>query len=288
MLNPWILTVGSSSLPFGTVDSRLVFSSAPDIGAAEVEVDDVVRPRGDGILFGRDYIGGRTITFDIGVHGDDEAHARTLLRDLATAWRADELRDTPGAMASLTSDTGRTIYGRPRRFAASYEYISQGFALVTLDFRATTDLWYGEAESFSVGIVPPTGGGLLAPLADPLTSTASSDRSQGFTIGGEMPVWPVYTVTGPITNPRLEIVNYSTLDFRLSLAYDESLVVDSRPWARTISRGGTSAAGSLTPSSTRLSAAALPPGPHEFVLRGISETGTAAASVTWRTAYSTY
>ncbi|MFD0044748.1 hypothetical protein ACFVGV_06110 [Pseudarthrobacter scleromae] len=287
MPNDWRLAYPGEDLAFGSIASRLVFTSAPDLGSLAIRHDDADRPRADGVVFGEDFFGGRTITFDVSVAGEDEAHARELLGRMARAWRADVVRRTPGAVATLVSDSGRIAFGRPRRFASTDELLPEGMSQVIADFATADSVWYGPEHSVSVDLQPRPGGGLLAPLASPLATTSSSDRSTVFTVAGDVDTWPVFEIQGPITNPVVEIVDRLRMEFRTTLAYDETLVVDTRPWGRSILRDGASLAGSLSRASTRLSQAALPPGRHELVLRGLSEAGTARVNARWRDAYLT-
>lgn len=287
MPNDWLLSYPGAALPFGSVASGYVFTKAPDLGAPDVETDDASRPRADGVMFGVDYFGGRTIGFDISVAGANEADARARLAVLTKAWRADAVRRTPGAVTTLTADTGRVTFGRPRRFASVDTFLPEGLTEVVADFACADPLWYGQENLSTVALTPPPGGGLIAPLAEPLATTSTSDRSTALVVGGEVPTWPVFEIAGPITNPVVEIVGLFKMEFRTTLAYDETLVVDTRPWARTILRNGASVAGSLTRTSARLSQAAIPPGAYEMVLRGASEPGTANVRAIWRDAYLT-
>lgn len=287
MPNDWHLSYADVDVPFGSVASGYVFNKAPEVGAPEIVQEDATRPRSDGVAFGVDYLSGRTVTFDLTVNGRDEADARAKLADLARAWRADAVRQTAGAVAALTSSNGRSTFGRSRRFASADELLPQGMTQVVADFASADDLWYGQETKVSVGLVPAPGGGLVAPLAAPLSTTSTSDRSQVVTVGGAVPTWPVFEIQGPITNPVVEIVGRIRMEFRLSLAFDQTLVVDTRPWARSVLLDGASVAGSLTRTSTRLSRSALAPGSHELVLRGVSQSGTARLSAAWRDAYLT-
>lgn len=285
----WEMTYPGTRLVFGSVAPGLVLTDAPEVGPVVIEADDVGRPRGDGVAFGADFFGGRTVTFDVAVIGGDEVTGRALLEGLQRAWRGDAVRVRPGAVASLTSPSGRTVFGRPRRFVSDDSLSLSGVATVIADFVTADSVWYSGVEHVAtVLLVPDPGGGLIAPLAAPLTTTATSDRSQVFTVGGSMPTQPVFEIQGPITNPVVEIVGLCSLEFRLSLAYDEVLVVDTRPWARSVMVGSGSYAGALTRGSTRLSDVVVPPGVYELALRGVSAPGSASATVRWREAFASY
>lgn len=289
MLTDWRLTYGTTDFKFGTIDSKYVFpqDGPPDVSNLTIDDEDADRPRGDGILFGTDFLGGTTITFSIDVNGADEAESLRLLQDLAHAWRADEVRSNPGAVAMLTSHTGRVTFGRPRKFQHKLDLTPFGLTAVDCTFDTADSLWYSAPNFETVKLVPDLGGGLKDPLKAPLTTSKGTDRSQSIVVGGVAPVWPTITIDGPITNPVVEVVGVFSLGFNISLAADQSLTIDTRPWARTITRDGAGIAGSLDPNRNRLSEASIPPGTYELSLRGISPSGTPQAQITWRDAYPT-
>lgn len=284
----WRIRYGAVDRAFGG-GWPLLFDVAPEVTTVDADTGDFRAARTDGLLMGEDLLGGGQVTFGIDIATpDDESGALGLLEELRRVWRADEIRRTPGAVAELVSEWGRTGFGRPRRFAPGVQNVKQGFIPVVADFTLVSDLWFGAERSDSISFVPSLGGGLVAPLVAPLSTTATSDRSQVVTIGGETPTsHVVFEVAGPITNPVIDVVGVATLTFLTTLAYDETLVVDARPWARSITVGGSSRAGALTPASTSLSKLSLPPGNHEIVLRGSDQTGTASLTTRWRDAYTT-
>ena len=126
------------------------------------------------------------------------------------------------------------------------------------------------------------GSGWTTPFVFPLTSTRESDHSQFITVRGTTATWPTITIHGPVVNPKVRVGD-RLLDLRATLAYDESVVIDARPWARTVTRGGASLAGSLR--GTRLGELSLTPGQHEVTISGVDPTGTASVTFAWRAAY---
>ena len=286
MPGDWSLSYRGRDVPFGE-STGVHVREAPSMGTLNLETEDTSLPRADGIAFGADYAGGRTIGLSLGIVGRDEAAARVRLEALPLAWEDDELRRTPGALATLVSDRGRRAFGRPRRFAPVDQEPTAGYIVAEADFETVDGRWYGPEESTRVTLVPPLGGGLVAPLKSPVSTTASSDRSRSFTVGGTVPTWLQATVQGPITTPELEIVSLLRQRYDATVAYDEQLQVDARPWVRSILRNGAGVGGILTRDSTRLSRALIPPGSYELVLRGVSAPGTASATLTWRNAYTT-
>lgn len=287
----WTLAYGSESVSVGLVDNEATFLAPPDLGDTVIEVADASRPRADGVAFGVDFRGGRTVTLEMGIVRPSEADVVAAVERLAGLWRADEIRRTPGAVATFTARQGgreRLIYGRPRRFSPGLNFIGEGMATVVADFAAADDCFYSTTlSSMSVVLVPPPSGGLIGPLGSPLATTESSDRSMGITVGGRLPAWPVMEIRGPITNPVIEVVGLWRMEFRTTLADGETLVVDTRPWARTVKKGNASLPGVVSRASTRLGDAAIPPGSYEVALRGVSESGSASALISWRDSFPT-
>lgn len=283
----WLMSYPGVEFPFGSIPSGYGFEIAPDVGVQSVVADDIESAGIDGRTFGVDALSADSVTFEIDIMEGSESAARELLEEIRGVWRADAIRVEAGAVASLYADSGRVTFGRPRRFAANTDNIHAGIVRITADFAVGTDLWFGDEQSATVGFVPAPGGGLIAPLSAPLATTESSDRSQVIDVGGRVPTWLSVTIEGPITNPVIEVGDFLRWEFRTTLAYDQTLTVDGSPWVRTILRDGAAIPGTLTPQSTRLAKSIIPPGSHEFVLRGTSQTGAARAVASWRPAFHT-
>lgn len=290
MNGQWVLTYPGTEYAFGTPATPTFNRTTPEVGGADIRSSDFDRPRSDGRAFGIDFRAAQTISFDLGIRGGTEAEVRAEAEKLAQAWRADAVRLTPGAVAELRTQYAgreRVVYGRPRRFAPIFSDVAVNrFVTATATFAAMDDVFYGGSEeSVEFSIVPPQVGGLIAPLAAPLSTTRTADRSQGIRIETELPVWPVLEISGPITNPVVTIGEGVRFEARVTLLHDETLTIDTRPWARSAMRNGTAnVAGSIR--GTRLSRAALPAGAYEVGLSGIDPTGTAAVRLAWRAAYS--
>ncbi|XTZ13932.1 hypothetical protein ACQSSU_20760 [Micromonospora echinospora] len=287
----WTLAYPGRTLTFGTYASGVMLAKEVAVGPVELFTDDAQRPRGDGRAFGVDYRGASTLTFEMHVLGADEAQARSRLTDLALAWRADVVRRTPGAVAELSTVRAgrpRVLYGRPRRFAPAGEYARQGHLAVVADFAAVDDCWYGPVEhQVLVPIVPPPSGGLVAPLVTPLTTVPAVQVPESITVEGDLPAWPVITVYGPITGPVVQVTGLWSLGLAVTLPADQALVIDTRPWRRTVLRAsdGASFAGTLARTGARLSEASVPAGTWEVVLRGQDVSGTARMRFAWRNTY---
>lgn len=284
---PWRLSYADRVRDFGSLETGVVFDAAPVVEAEGGSVDDAPLPRRDAIGFGEDFLGGQTITFEASAFGADEGEVRSRLAAFAADWRADALRRTPGAVAELRSHTGRSVFGRPRRFTPDDSSSFDGLVGMTATFVSADARWYGPEESITLQHSPAPSGGMRTPLVAPFSTTPSATAAVSARVTGDLDASPIITVRGPITNPEITI-GPLRFAFALSLAWDQTLEIDTRPWASTITRDGASVAGALSPASTWLSEALLPPGVHALGLRGVSSSGTATASVRWRPAFATY
>src|SRR5690606_34404251 len=136
-------------------------------------------------------------------------------------------------------------------------------------------------------LVPPPSGGFVTPFVFPLTTTAAQQIPGQMTSGGLVETWPVVTINGPVQRPKVELTDLWFVELDANLAGDQSVTIDTRPWARTVLRNdGASLAGKLTRRSARLSKATIPPG-SQFQVRfsGTDLTGTASMSLRFRDAY---
>jgi hypothetical protein len=286
----WRLTYPGTSYRFGTPANAAWNLTTPDVGDADLRVADVDRPRQDGRAFGVDYRGGRTISFEMGLRAQTPAKAREEAALLQQARRADAIRSVPGAVAELRTvydGRERLMYGRPRRLALDYGDVTVNqYVGVVADFACSDDLFYGSVEEDArVSLVPSLGGGLMAPLRSPLSTTASSDRSVGINVDSEMPVWPVVRVNGPVSNAEVYVGDLFRWQLRLSLDYDEYVDIDTRPWARYALRNGSAnVTGAIR--GTRLARSSIPSGSYPVGFKGEDPTGTSSIEVSWRPTFS--
>lgn len=266
--------------------------SKVDFGTPDMVLNDGDRPREDGERFGRDYRKGRTIIFD--AHVLTNGHALDAIDVLEAAWLADDIRDIPGAVTTLRMRRGgrtRIVWGRPRKLAVTTGTTLSGWAPFTAEFRTDSHLYYDDVEqSTTVTLVPPQGGGVVSPVVAPVTTVAESNSRQGdIVVGGTVPTWMVFEIRGPITNPTIGILSRWSVTLNITLASDNWVTIDPRPWSRSVrTRFGDNAAGAFTPTSPKLSDLRLPPGPATVTLRGTDPTGTASMTARWRNAYASF
>jgi hypothetical protein len=173
---------GAGHLPaadftFGTGGTGYMLLGEPDVADADLDVGDQSLPGEDGVRMGRDYSGGMTITFELGIdtvdypaspaysgpgvfYGDGQSDiyrgqwSREAYSYLRGVWRADALRRRAGAVAYLqTRRNGatRAVYGRPRKIAPAPRLYRQGWMGAVMDFQTVDERWY-DATTKSVEI----------------------------------------------------------------------------------------------------------------------------------------
>jgi len=286
----WRLVYPGVDLTFGGFTEYPIVAP-PDLGESSPETQDNPYPYADGTQFGRDYRPGRTIAFEIGVNRFSNTEGLDAHGSLARAWRGDSIRKNPGAVATLHAMHGgreRVVFGRPRRYAPVLMDNESGYSGVTCDFQCSDDLWYDAAETnVSIGLYAPTSGGITAPITAPITTTAPVTVPGQVNVGGLVDTWPVVTIEGPIETPRVELVGLWSLELNTALAFDQSVTIDTRPWARSVVRSdGASLAGKLTRQSVSLSKAVLPAGSRsQLRFTGYDLTGTSRVTVSFRNAW---
>lgn len=259
-----------------------------DPGTAEWRTQDQDNPVGDGRVFGRDYLSGPTWGFSLFVDATDPETALAAWGDVSKAWRNEGGRRTPGAVCTLRyAVAGRTrrVYGRPRRFAGTPDNkLLQGTAPITTDFDCADALHYDDVEqSVVVPILPATTGGFMAPFIFPLSTLSAPGPRQGtITVDGDADCPVVIKVHGPVSAPVVTGPGWLLNFAGLTLAYDEELVIDTRPWAKTALVRGGSVAGTLTRQSTRLTDVRLALGDQAITFAGIDETASASCTLFWR------
>lgn len=263
-----------------------------DFEEPDMSSQDTDLPLEDGIIFGRDYKRGRTISFTLNIvtHGESAAQP---LDDLATAWDGGTVRHTPGASSILRWNRhGRwsRVYGRPRRFKPVTGMVDAGLVPVLCDFKASDHLYYSDEEfSNTISIVPPPSGGWVMPFSFPVTPGGVGVQQGEINIGGSKPAWMVCIINGPIVNPVVEAANNWKFKILTTLNAGEFMTVNPRPWSRYVRKNGiVNSRGAFTQDSVRLTGMKLAPGLHEMILSGTDPTGTASLTTLWREARTSF
>lgn len=264
-----------------------------DQGTVGWKTQDTEGDRADGRRFGADWASPPTYAFEMTVDRETMGEAREELESLGALWPDEVARTTPGSAQVIRYQLDgqvRRVYGRPRRFTAPLDNLAGvGRVPVITDFACADARIYDDVEQVAeYTIIPPASGGLIAPLIAPLTSEPyASPRVSSIIVGGRLATPVVVKITGPGTGLGVATPFWSAVTTELDEG--ETIVIDPRPWRRTSYRelDGAGLGGRLT-SSTRLDRMVLRPGAHPIAFFGTDTTGTATASLHWRSAYKTF
>ena len=264
-----------------------------DIGAPELITNDAPVPRGDGERHGREYRSGRTITFELNALAGDFSVLDGPLSRLTAVWDGEDRRSQAGAYSLLRYRLGnrvRRMWGSPREFQSDTSLDYQGNVPITASFRTVDPRFYDDTEQANtVSIAPSAAGGLLPPLAAPLSTLGVSHAPGVITVGGNCKTWIYFRVNGPITNPRIENFGNWHYQLNMTIPQGQSVTIDPRPWSRGVRLNGTVAVGgSQTQDSIPLAQMKVSPGIQEIILSGQDITQTASMLAAWRSAYTNY
>lgn len=270
-------------------DRLPLFVTDFDQGTTEYRTNDTERSQGDGLIAGRDFLGGRTWGFSVSTNMRNLPDASTLESRLAAAWHNPKHRSKSLALVPLSYEMGgrwRRVYGRPSRYAGIRGDIQavQGHGRIECDFRIHDPRYFDDWETvLRLPIVPASTGGLMAPLVAPLSTVRSSTPRAGLVVNTGTAATPLKVVfRGPVTNPYVRAAAGWEVALNGSLAVGQSVTVDA--FNGTVLRGSASVAGMLT-RKTRLSTAVLPVGNSDLTFGGVDPTGTALVELRWRNAY---
>jgi hypothetical protein len=265
-----------------------------------VTTADTDAPRTDGIQYGRDYKGGRSLTWtgNILTRGPGrQEEILGILDNLETLWDAEDLRLEPGVTAVLKMERGgrvRRVYGRPRRCAPDTGTTEQGWAPYVMDFLAMGHEFYDDGEkSATFGMVTADVGGIYGERIGPWDAGRAGIGRARVEIGGTRSAWLVIKIHGPqvgtLVNPEVEFVGGWKISLTGEIRYDQSVVIDGTPWGRSIRRNdGANWSGKLTTTSQRSNNLRLPPGEYDVILRGNDSSATARVEVFWRDGYGSH
>lgn len=295
-INEWRLEYPGTVFNFGTLDDDYPFKTQVEFSDTALDTQDQRHPSSDGVVMGIDSLGGFNITFDITTIPDFPLPnepwnvALNLFSTMKAAWRADAIRQTPGKYATLTNlNRNRLVYGRPRKIAPKNSRLRQGFVGIVSTFETNDPNFYDATEKLAIITpVPPPAGGFTAPLTPPLSTAGSAAEIAATNNNGDLAAWPVIKFHGPGTFFSLSLLDglgnaLWTVTAVGQINYDQIMVIDTRPWARSATINGMPANGRLR--GTALEQCRIPVGDFELQFKVTDSSGTAFADIRWRDAY---
>lgn len=233
----WQLTFNGLTLggaPYG-VSKLTGFHDAPDVRA-----DDQMRSRAHGQWANVDYLGGRTIQASIIVTSPHPSGSTwQALSQALVAGQAAESTLTatlPGVAMGSTVQVG----ARVRRLSLPIDLdYTVGVGRAEVEWHCTDPRIYSSTLTTLSTSQAVSSGGLVFPAVAPLAFAGSASGGQiTATNAGEFPAPWVATISGPVTDPRLEnITTGQTVAFTGTVDSGQTLVVSSLD--RTVLLNGT-------------------------------------------------
>lgn len=245
------------------------------------------------VNFGRDQLQGPVWAWDLFVNGEEVEDAAGTLAAATAAWRAMQIRLTPGAVLPLRyqfAGQTRRIYGRPGNFEPTMNnLVLNGFVPITCDFQAVDGYTYNDAyDTISLSLNDSDegagGGGFIFPVILPTNSAIPTEQVGSVAAGGDAETGLIVRFNGPITSPSLSTDNWTLSLPDYAIPTGQYVEIDTRPWANTVLLNGvTSVAGALA-RRIRLNDIRLQPGSIEARFNGVT-TGIPSCTLTWASAW---
>lgn len=279
-----------SGVPFGIRQDITVEDEGFDTGEWAWNTQDTDNSKTGHTQFGRDKLQGPEWSWQLSTDMETEEDALAAMGRLATAWKAEHIRDEPGAVLRLRYRVGgrsRCVFGRPRRWAAPpTNRILGGYIPISTSFKCVDGLHYDDVEQSEIITLGElaSGGGFVLPAKPPLQSLPSTDRQGIFLVGGDHVTYPKFRIEGPITNPWIEGLDFR-LDFATALTASQWLEVDTAPWVNTVLRNGGVNLSTSLGRRQWLSGVRLAPGDQHITFGGSGGLGVANLRVSWRSAW---
>lgn len=182
---------------------------------------------------------------------------------------------------TIITFAGQSLYFTARRTRLSMDVIKPCVSAFKIDFVAPDHLIYdiSEGSMLSVTLSKLTGGGAILPFILPVTLDASAG-SQSVINSGTSTIYPLITVSGTVTNPRItNLTTNQAIEITINMSGADELLIDMRH--RTITLNGSNILAYKTTDSEWWG---LFVGSNllQFETDGGGDTGT--ATVTWRPA----
>lgn len=294
-LNEWVLDYTGTSFSFGTLASDYPLRVQVDVSDVARRTQDADHPNSDGRLFGRDLLGGFSLTFDgvilpeYPLTGYPWRTSMDMYSAFAAAWRADVIRKTPGAYATLTNlDRNKLVYGRPRKIAEKLTRARKGEVGFLATFETNgPDVYSAEERIAVINPVPPAAGGVSSPIEAPWSTQTNADETSPLINEGDTETWPIIQMRGPGAGHSISLLDGSTKLWTLSvpdgLKADEIITIDTRPWHRSVLVNGRPGMGRIR--GTQLEKCMIPVGEFDAVFKVNDRTGVADAALRWRDAF---
>jgi hypothetical protein len=237
----------------------------------------------DGQLTGRDFLNGRTITLHLLMTYDGTNSAQANLAALKT-YLAPQQQGTGLLQLQLPSRSLQRVQARVRKRAINLDPMyTYGYITAVVELFAPDPRIYDDAVQ-STNLAPVAGLGRTYNRTYNLTYTSSTgtvSQSGTFTNSGNTSVYPIFTVSGAMTNPI--ITNSTTgqyLQLNITTAIGDTIIID--PSSRSITYNGNPARNILAGGSSWFG---FPPGSTTVATIAGAVDPAAYVNVSFRNGY---
>lgn len=248
----------------------------------------------DGMWTGRDFLSGRTLVFTITIRGDQNANMQYYLNQLTTAL-VPQQQGTGLLQFQLPGNALQRINARVRRRSITIDTsYSSGLATATYEFFCPDPNYYNDTLK-STDLV--TGASLFGRTYNRVYTATPSYGANPYTTGmsfgggsnaanlivnsGWATTYPIITITGTCTNPRVtDVTAGAYLQVDGVIGTNDTLVLNTQ--LRTVTLNGVNRRALLNNASTWFAA---PPGTSYYTFTASSQDGNTTAVVTWRDAF---
>jgi hypothetical protein len=188
------------------------------------------RQDGHGGYAGESYYEPRTLTFSGSAAAPTAAAAQAARRRLLRAI-TDAVEGDPMLYSHVDEDPALSLWtvpsGTPRITIFDGRWLDFAFVLVAED-----PIKFGPEQTYGpVRLLLPTAApGVALPLTTPIRLTGSNALSYDHVLvpnGGDEPAQVIYTVTGPIPQPIIQIASGEYLGLTINLAATDTMVADT-------------------------------------------------------------
>jgi hypothetical protein len=228
-----------------------------------------------------------TWVFEGFVDQSTDVEALEALAALRRRWtRFREPSDLPALRYALAGRT-RRVYGQPQKWDQTIDNrLFGGGGALSMEFKTLDSLHYDDSEQQRLlNISPASLGGYPVPFTTPWSSLHSGVSERSMLVGGDQAAPFTVEFTGPLVGGYLAGGDWR-IELVASLGIGDTAVVSTLPWDYSVRVNGSSAAGILAGTTTRLSKARLNPNGETLAFGGTSSSGTATATIRWRAAWS--
>lgn len=271
-----------NGLTFGGVGAAVQVEGVQGVeDTPEVRAADEGRGFADGMFYGRDFLGGRTITVDLLLLTGSLSYRQTV-NAVKTAFLPYQGTTLPLTW-TLPGETTKRAYVRCRRRSIPMDQdYTHGYGHAVVQFYAADPRVYEDtASTVTIGLPSAVGGRTYNRTYNLTYGAVSAANTAVATNVGTYPTKPVVTLIGPVDTPYVQ--NTTTgqfLKFNIVLATGDTLAIDFD--ARSVVLNGTASRRSALSVDSQWFD--LNPGSNTLLYSAAGFTAS-TATVTWRSAY---